>query len=525
MIQKRTLLFVFLTTLTSALTGRLEAAVSPPDLFVGTQPFKPANRIDHLAVTAQAKHGLRPANLCSDAVFVRRVYMDVIGTLPTSAEVHRFLGNSAPDKRSALIEELMRRDEFADYWTMKWCDLLRVKAEFPINLWPNGVQAYARWIHDAIRDNMPYDEFVRALLTSSGSNFRVPPVNFYRAIQGDEASPIANAVALTFLGTRTEGWPTSKQNGFSALFSRVAFKNTAEWKEVIVFQNPAPTNTFSAMLPDGETIRVGPDQDPRVLFADWLLSDGNQWLCRAIVNRTWAWLLGRGLIHETDDIRPDNPPSLPAVLTFLENELVRHDYNLRHIYRLILNSSVYQQASVPKSESSLNAALFTHYPVRQLDAEVLADALNWIAGRGETYSSAVPEPFTFIPNTKRSIELVDGSITSPFLKKFGRPARDTGAATERRNAPTKEQRLHMLNSTHVRNKIEKSWRIDSVLRNAKGDRDKLIRSLFVLVLSRPPTRSEIDIAKDYYGGDKRSKQTSIDLLWALINSKEFLFRH
>lgn len=525
MIQKRTLLFVILASLPAAGMGRIEAAVSPPDLFVGAQPFEPANRIDHLVVKAQAKHGLSPANLCSEAVLMRRVYMDLIGTLPTPTEVRRFLSSSAPDKRSALIDELMLRDEFADYWTMKWCDLLRVKAEFPINLWPNGVQAYARWIHDAIRDNMPYDEFVRALLTSSGSNFRVPPVNFYRAIQGEEASTIADAVALTLLGTRTEGWPTNRRDGFSSLFSRVAFKNTAEWKEVIVFQNPAPTNTFSAMLPDGETIRVGPNQDPRTLFADWLLSDGNQWLCRAIVNRTWAWLFGRGIIHERDDIRPNNPPSLPAVLTFLENELVRCDYDLRHIYRLILNSSIYQQASVPRTEDPLNAALFTHYPVRQLDAEVLADALSWIAGRGETYSSAVPEPFTFIPDTKRSIELVDGSITSPFLKKFGRPARDTGAATERRSEPTKEQRLHMLNSTHVRNKIEKSWRLDGVLRSAKGDQEKLIRSLFVLVLSRPPTRTEIDIAKDYYAESKRGKQTSLDLLWALINSKEFLFRH
>jgi len=152
------------------------------NIFAGAQPFSPANRIDRLVSAELQKHGIQPANLCSDPVFIRRVYIDLTGTLPEPHEVRAFLDSPNPDKRSALIDKLMEHGEFADYWTMKWCDLLRVKAEFPINLWPNGVQAYARWIHDAVRSNMPYDQFVRELLTSSGSNFRVPPVNFYRAM-------------------------------------------------------------------------------------------------------------------------------------------------------------------------------------------------------------------------------------------------------------------------------------------------------------------------------------------------------
>ena len=165
------------------------------------------NRIDTLVMKTFRSKGIEPANLCSDAVFIRRVYLDVIGTLPEPQEVREFLQDRSPRKRAALIHELLRRDEFAGYWSLKWCDLLRVKAEFPINLWPNAVQAYHRWIRDAIACNMPYDQFAREMLTSSGSNFRVPQVNFYRAIQGQEPSAITGAVALTFMGVRLESWP------------------------------------------------------------------------------------------------------------------------------------------------------------------------------------------------------------------------------------------------------------------------------------------------------------------------------
>ncbi len=169
--------------------------------------FTPKNRIDSLVIASLRKHNIQPANICSDEVLVRRVYIDVIGTLPKADEVRKFLEDENPGKRSQLIEALMKRKEFTDYWTLKWCDLLRVKSEFPINLWPNAVQAYNRWIHDAVRKNMPYDQFARELLTSSGSNFRVPQVNFYRAIQGREPSSIAGAVALTFMGVRFENLP------------------------------------------------------------------------------------------------------------------------------------------------------------------------------------------------------------------------------------------------------------------------------------------------------------------------------
>ena len=494
--------------------------------FENSGEFAANNRIDTLLMKSFRRKGIEPANLCSDAVFIRRVYLDVIGTLPEPKEVREFLQDRNPRKRAALIHELLRRDEFADYWSLKWCDLLRVKAEFPINLWPNAVQAYHRWIRDCLRDNMPYDKFAREMLTSSGSNFRVPQVNFYRAIQGQEPSAIAGAVALTFMGVRLENWPETHRSGMEAFFSRVAYKLTAEWKEEIVYLDPAQTEPLEAVFPDGTSVQIPPDKDPREVFADWLIAPENPWFARNIVNRIWAWLLGRGIIHEPDDIRPDNPAVHPELLAYLENHLVKADYDLKHIFRLILNSRTYQQSSIRRTDNPEAEALFACYPVRRLEAEVLIDALCWISGTRESYSSPIPEPFTFIPEENRSIELADGSITSQFLEMFGRPARDTGLESERNNQPTDAQRLHLLNSSHVQNKIERSTRLNGLVKAAKGNRQTLANMIYLNILSRYPTKAELAAAQQHLQSTgKNLRQATNDLAWALINSKEFLYRH
>ncbi len=484
------------------------------------------NPIDARVVSALKKRGIEPAPLCSDEVFLRRVYLDVLGILPEPADVDRFLADRRPNKRDAVIDALLARDEFAGYWALKWCDILRVKAEFPINLWPNSVQAYHRWIRDALQENRPYDRFARDLLTSSGSNFRVPPVNFYRAIQGRDPGAIAGAVALTFMGERIEKWPEDRRAALAAFFSRIAYKPTTEWKEEIVCLDPTPAPPFDAVFPDGSSVRIGPDDDPRKVFADWLITAKNPWFARNIVNRVWAWLMGRGIIHEPDDIRPDNPPANPELLALLEKELVAARYDLRRLYRLILTSQTYQQSSIPRSDHADAERLFAFYPVRRLDAEVLVDALNRLEGGGEGYSSAIPEPFTYIPESHRTVELADGSITSQFLEMFGRPARDTGLESERNNQPTNAQRLHLLNSTHVQRKIADSARLRRIVASAKGNRDVLIRSIYVNILSRYPTAEELGAARAYAQKSGLSpKLLADDLAWALINSKEFLYRH
>ena len=370
---------------------------------------------------------------------------------------------------------------------MKWGDLLRVKAEFPIRLWPLAAQVYHRWIHTSIQQNKPYDQFVRELLTESGSNFAVPPVNFYRAMQNREPPGVAQAVALTFMGARAENWPKERWSGMAAFFTEIGYKATAEWKEEIVFFDPGKAvadakGTPAAVLPDGTRVALVPGKDPRQLFADWLIKPENPWFARNIVNRIWCWLLGRGIIHEPDDIRPDNPPAIPELLICLQQELAASHYDLKHIYRLILNSQTYQLSSRPRGDSPQAEPQFAFYPARRLEAEVLIDALNQITGTTEDYSSGIPEPFTFIPEEQRSISLADGSISSSFLEMFGRPSRDTGLESERNNRSTAAQSLHLLNSTHVYWKITHSRALHGLALSGKSLRE-IANELYLTVLS------------------------------------------
>ena len=272
----------------AALGGTPVPGASP---FENPAAYVPENQIDKIVFARLQQLGIQPALVCSDAVFIRRAYFDIIGTLPTAAEVRDFLQNRAPLKRTVLIDQLLARDEFVDYWSMKWSDLLRVKAEFPINLWPNAVQGYHRWIHTAVRQNMPYDRFVRELLTGSGSNFRESQVNFYRATQNKEPQGLAQAVALTFMGVRAENWPSNQLAGLTAFFSQIGFKHTLEWKEEIIYFDPGlATNNLwqAARFPDGTPAKLTPDRDPREVFADWLIDPKNPWFTRHQHQRTPA---------------------------------------------------------------------------------------------------------------------------------------------------------------------------------------------------------------------------------------------
>ena len=489
----------------------------------------PQNKIDELVFARLHDSNITPAHLCSDAVFVRRVSLDVTGTLPTAAEARQFILDRSPDKRRVLIDRLLASDEHADYLAMKWGDVLRIKAEFPINLWPNAAQSYHRWIHDAIRDNRPWNEVARDLLTASGSDFENPPVNFYRAMQNRTPAGIAQTVALTFLGERAERWPSNDLARLAVFFADVGYKSTAEWKEEIVFFNPASTNDgalkgapLAAVLPDGSKVKLSPDQDPRAVFANWLVKDPQ--FARNVVNRTWSWLLGRGIVHEPDDFRGDNPPVNPALLACLEKEFVSSGYNVKQLYRLILNSTTYQLASIPQSTSPAAAENFAFYPLRRMDAEVLIDALDQITGANETYSSAIPEPYTYIPDNLRSIALPDGSISSPFLEMFGRPARDTGLESERNNRITAAQKLCLLNSTLMQKKIESSRMIEFQTSSNRPPAE-VATGMYLGILSRFPTAAEIKTAQEYFQSGTGKRRAAVDLAWALMNSTEFLYRH
>lgn len=508
-------------------TGAAEPpAAARPNPFETDALCTPPNVVDELVERRLRELGIQPARLCSDAVFVRRAFLELTGTLPGAQEAAAFIQSRDPDKRRALIDRLLERDEFADYQAMRWSDALRIKAEFPINLWPNAAQAYHRWVRAAIRDNKPYDAFARELLTASGSNFRVPPVNFWRAAQNREPAGLAQTVALTFLGTRADRWPSNKLAGLAAFFSQVGYKSTGEWKEEIVFWNPAASNAAVAgVLPNGKTVVFDGQHDPRALFADWLVDPKNPWFTRAVANRVWAWLFGRGIVHEPDDLRPDNPPSNPDLLARLEVELIAARYDLKHLYRLILNSRTWQRSCIPASDDPRAEIHFAHYPLRRLDAEVLIDAICRLTGSGEKYTSAIPEPFTVMPADQRAVALPDGSITSPFLELFGRPPRDTGLFSERNNRITAAQRLHLLNSSHIQRKLEDSPLVRNLARPGRTPRE-IVQGLYLAILSRYPTETEMQTVAGYFRASAgRPREAALDLAWALLNSPEFLYRH
>jgi hypothetical protein len=538
---------------------RLVAARQVAKLMESPEPPQPANRIDEIIFAKLKALGIETA-LCSDAVFVRRAYLDVTGKLPTAEEAKAFIQGADKNKRVALIDRLLDQSEHVDYWAMKWSDVLRVKAEFPVKVWPNAAQAYHRWVWESIAQNKPYNQFVRELLTSSGSNFRVGPVNFYRAIQDKTPEGTAAAVGLALMGTRVHLWPEDRRAGMTVFFSQVGYKPTSEWKEEIVFWDPlksiavpgsiAPgvdavaksvtaTNQIpqalaqpltengplEAVFPDGTRTTIPPNRDPREVFADWLLRPDNPWLARAIANRTWAWAMGRGIIHEPDDLREDNPPSNPELLACLEQELVSSGYDLKRLKRLIFSSTTYQLSSIPRSTLPEARTNFANYMSRRVEAEVLNDALNEITGSTDLYTSAVPEPFTYIPKDMNAVEVADGSITSSFLTLFGRSARATGMESERVNELASPQWLYMLNSAQVQNKLQNGPKLAALLASG-GSAPEIAERLYLTILSRFPTAADVQAAEEYAKiGVTQGRDVWIDLAWALINSPEFSLRH
>ncbi len=538
---------------------RLVAARQVAALMESPDPPQPVNRIDEILLAKLNSLGIQPA-LCSDAVFIRRAYLDITGELPSAEEAKAFIQDPDKNKRVALIDRLLDQSAHFDYWAMKWSDILRVKAEFPVKVWPNAAQAYHRYVWESIAQNRPYDQFVRDLLTSSGSNFRVGPVNFYRAIQDKTPEGIATAVGLAFMSTRAHLWPEERRAGMTVFFSQVGYKPTSEWKEEIVFWDPLRSATvpgcvapgvdavakavtvtnqiprglpepltingpLEGIFPDGTKVTIPVNRDPREVFAEWLIRADNPWFARSIVNRTWAWAMGRGIIHEHDDVRDDNPPSNPELLAFLEQDFVANGYDLKRLKRLIFTSTAYQFSSIPKNETPEGRANFAYYTLRRVEGEVLNDSLNEITGSTDLYTSAVPEPFTYIPRDMNAVEVADGSITSSFLTLFGRSARATGMESERVNELASPQWLYLLNSAQMQNKLQSGPKLAALIA-AGGTPREIAERLYLTILSRMPTEADIQAAEAYAQlGATAGPNVWFDLAWALVNSPEFLLRH
>lgn len=492
-----------------------------PEPFAGGGQV-PETALDRIVRSHLRTHGLQAAPPCSDAVFIRRVFLDVAGRLPEAGEARAFVTDRTPGKREALIDRLLSGEDFAVLSAMRWSEALRVKSEFPANLWPNAVQAYHKWILDAMRANVRYDRFATELITASGSNFRSPPANFSRAVAEKTPAGVASAVALTFLGRRWDSLDAGWRERMEAVFSGLRYKPTAEWKEEVVYY--APLDSVRLFFPDGRPMGPCENGDPRPVFARWLTDRGNAAFAQAAANRVWAWLFGRGVVQEPDDFRSGNPPAVPGLLEFLGRAFAESGYDLKTLHRLILTSATYQQSCVPVRAAPEAAALFACYPVRQVEAEILADMLGQLTGTTDEYMSRIPEPFSFLPQGNHAVGIADGSVSSAFLDLFGRPPRDTGYFSERAREPTEEQRRHLLNARQIQERLSAGPNLRAIVKHA-GNPSAVADQLYFATVSRAPDASELKIAVSYLSAQESPGPAAIDLAWALINTKEFLFHH
>ena len=480
----------------------------------------------------------RPDGTATDSVMVRRLYLDLAGRIPSADEARGYVLSRDPGKREALIAKLLGSEDFIDYWTMRFCDVLRVKREFPINLWPNAVQFYHRTVRDDLKRDRPLNELFYELLTASGSNFRNAYANFFRASADRSPSGLAKMVLLTTMNMRESEFSAGDLEKFARLFSCVRYKSTYEWKEEIVFNAIEPAE-FIAMLPDGSTVEVNSAQtDPRKVFADWLLKTDNDYFARAMVNKVWFWVFGRGIYPVADSLpkiaeksfwnifsrqqASDNVPFSEELQNYLISEFKKSNYSLRALYKLILQTATFRASSLNQSEENLQ--YFAAYPVRRMESELLIDALAFITKGFDRYMSVIPEPFTYLPWNTKAINIADGSISTGVLDSFGRPPRDSGQISERNTASTDSQGLYLMNSAALYRRIQNYCKRQQG--NYRYESERLDR-IYMDILSRYPTERERK-AFSKYSQDLEPKVRFlawVDTVWVLLNSKEFIFYH
>lgn len=449
-------------------------------------------------------------HVCNDEVFLRRTYLTLIGRIPKPEIAQQFLLSKSPNKRSELINQLLENDEYARYFVMRWGDILRIKSEFPSNMWPNGVQAYNRWLFERIQSNMPYDIFVRELLLSSGSNFRSAAVNFYRAFPKRTPENIYNNIQLLFLGNRNP-----MDNG-KICFSQIMFKSTKEWKEEIVYIDYHLKPTVNSIeMPGGKSISLAEGEDWRISYVNWLTDKDNKRFAAVMVNRIWCWLMGKGIVDEPDDWSPQNPPSNPELLNFLTENFISEKYNVQSLIKLILNSAVFQSTSSPEGV----------YEPQRLLSELIVDGIADVTGIPDLYRSRVPEPFTIYPTGTHAIELGDATVSSSALELFGRASRDVSLENQHVNSLTSKQLLYLLNSSELEDKIRKSPILTRIYKN-NTSRAEILKQITLLTLSRFPTENEKILFNDYAEKNNiPNSQLAYDIMWTAINSYEFLYNH
>jgi Protein of unknown function (DUF1549)/Protein of unknown function (DUF1553) len=486
------------------------------------------NFIDKLVFRKLRKLNIVPSDLATDAEFVRRVYLDVIGLPPTVTETRRFLADRRTDKRIRLVDELLQRPEFADYWALKWADLLRVDRQA---LGPKRAYAYYKWLRDGFETNKPLDQLAHELLTADGPLADAPAASFYKVVA--KPGETASTLSQVFLGVRIacaqchhhpfDRWSQTDYYGMEAFFNGVAVKPTPRGDALTTdgsgsARHPRTGETVFAHALGEKMPATLPAGDQRLILADWLTKPDNPFFARNLANRVWANFLGSGLVEPVDDVRATNPPTNPELLGALGQHLVESKYDLRALIRVITASRVYQLSSQPnatneRDEQNYSRALFKRPP-----AEVLLDLVCQTTG--------VPERFNGMPPSTRAVQLWDSKTTHYFLKVFGRPERVTACECERNREPSVAQVLHLLNSPEIHAKISHDAGFVAKLVKREANHEKLIEELYLNFYSRTPNVKEKQIVLAYLEAHKDNRREAVeDLAWTLMNSLEFVFNH
>ncbi|MFM8893762.1 MAG: DUF1553 domain-containing protein [Planctomycetia bacterium] len=508
-----------------------------------------ANLIDELNLERLEKLRLEPSPRCDDATFLRRAFLDTIGRLPTPEEVRRHLADRSPGKKERLVELLLARPEFVDYWAYKWSDLLLVSGA---KLRPGAVSAYSGWIRDRVAENTPWDRLVRGIVTARGSSLENGATNFYAVHQDPETMAENTSQAFLSLSINCakchnhplEKWTNDQYYAFANLFSRVRAKG---WGGEAREGDGARTLFVEArgelLQPktgrprppaplDGEPLPMDDPADRREALARWLTAPENPYFTRAIVNRVWANFFGLGLVEPVDDLRSTNPASNEKLLAALGDVTVRHGYDLKSLMRLILLSETYARSSDPLPANRDDRRWFARAYPKRLMAEVLADAIADVTGVRDRYTETVradgsTEKLEGYGDDARALELRDSTVKNYFLETFGRNARDITCECERSSQPSLVQALHLSNGTTLNGKLAaKAGRITQILATDPNPR-QIVDEAWLRALSRPPTDAERKPIEEMLAAAPAEEKRAVveDLYWSLLTSREFLFRH
>ncbi|HUR55971.1 MAG TPA: DUF1549 domain-containing protein [Gemmataceae bacterium] len=484
------------------------------------------NFVDELVDAKLAKLNVAPSGVCDDADFLRRIFLDLTGTLPTAAEARAFLADTSKDKRTKLVDELLARPAFADLWAMRWADLLRVERQA---LGHQRAYGYYKWVRDSVASNKPFDQFARELVTAEGPLAEVGPANFYKVAA--KPGEMAAGLSQVFLGVRIgcaechhhpfDRWKQTDYFGMVAFFTPVGAKGNRDGEAVSssgdpVTKHPRTGASVFAFALGTDMPTANPTGDRRIVLADWMTKPENPFFARNLANRVWGWMLGRGLVEPVDDVRATNPPSNPELLDALAQFTVENKYDVKKLVRLIAGSRAYQTSSAPNATNEKDEQNFSRALFKRPDAEVLLDMVCQATG--------VQEKFGGSPGITRAVQLWDSKARSEFLKLFGRPNRVTACECERTREPSVAQVLNLLNSPEIQAKLtHEAGTVARLVREQKDDA-KLVEELYLTLFARLPTEKEKARAVEYVA--KRPRRAACeDLAWAMLNSVEFLFNH